>query len=191
MITGLILAGGRGERMGGIDKGLQTFRGLPLVQHAIQCLTPQVDALMINANHHLAQYAALGVPVCTDAYGDFAGPLAGMDAGLRTCETPLLMTAPCDCPFLPKDLSNRLYDALIKADADVAVAATGTSDSMQLHPVCCLLKATLQPQLSAYLKAGGRKVREWQAAQKMVVVHFADEFAFRNLNTLAELHELE
>lgn len=191
MITGLILAGGRGERMGGIDKGLQTFRGLPLIHHAIERLTPQVNALMINANHHLTRYAGFGVPVCTDAYGDFAGPLAGMEAGLRSCDTPLLLTAPCDCPFLPEDLSNRLYEALVKDDADVAVAATGTSDATQLHPVCCLLKAALLPQLSAYLKDGGRKVREWQAAQKMVIVHFANELAFRNLNTLAELRELE
>jgi molybdenum cofactor guanylyltransferase len=191
MITGLILAGGRGERMGGVDKGLQTFRGLSLAQHAIQRLTPQVDALLINANHHLAQYAAFGVPVCTDSFGDFAGPLAGIEAGLRNCETPLMLAAPCDCPFLPENLGERLQAALIEEGADIAVAATGTQDAPQLHPVFCLVKTALLPPLSAYLKTGGRKVREWQAFQKMATVLFADASAFRNLNTLAELRELE
>lgn len=190
-ITGLILAGGRGTRMGGVDKGLQSLRGRPLVQHVMDRLTPQVDALMINANQNLSQYARFGVPVCTDEIGDFAGPLAGLQTGLRHCATPLLLSAPCDTPFLPLDLVRRLHAALDKENADLVFAVTGPQDELQLHPVFCLVRTGVLASLTAYLNGGGRKMREWQAAQKMAAVHFDDQPAFRNLNTAEELRTLE
>lgn len=190
-VTGLILAGGRATRMGGSDKGLQLFRGMPLVQHVMGRLNPQVDAMIINANRHLEQYATLGVPVITDEIADFAGPLAGLQAGLRHCQTPLMLTASCDSPFLPEDLGKRLLDALQRENADIAAATTGTQEAMQLHPVFCLLKTELLPKLTTYLESGGRKMREWQNLQKLIYVRFPDERAFYNLNTLDELRSLE
>ena len=103
-ITGLVLAGGRGSRMGGADKGLQSYRGMPLAMHAMLRLAPQVGRVMINANRNLAAYESFGAPVFTDASGDFAGPLAGFVAGLEQCDTPYLVTVPCDSPLFPDDL---------------------------------------------------------------------------------------
>lgn len=188
-ITGLILAGGRGSRMGSIDKGLVPLAGKPMVQHVMQRLQPQVQHLLINANQNQDTYAALGAPVWPDAMPDFAGPLAGLQTGLMHCETPYLVTAPCDSPFLPADLVARLAQALQAQDADLAVAVTGEGDTRQPHPVFCLAKASLLPHLSAYLEGGGRKVDRWYATLRVAEVHFADEAAFRNINTLAELRE--
>lgn len=190
-ITGLILAGGRALRMGGVDKGLQLFRGKPLIQHVMERLAPQVDAMLINANQNLEEHAKFGVPVCTDDIAGFAGPLAGLQAGLRFCNAPLMLTAPCDCPFLPEDLGNRLHEALRQENADIAIATTGTPDTEQMHPVFCLLKTELLPSLTAYLEGGGRKMQEWQKLQKLIYVRFPDERNFYNLNTIDELRSLE
>ncbi len=189
-ITGLILAGGRGSRMGSIDKGLAPFGSLPMVQHVILRLQPQVQRLLINANQNLDTYAAFGAPVWPDAMPDFAGPLAGLQTGLMHCETPYLVTAPCDSPFLPADLVQRLASALQLEDADLAVAVTGTGDSRQPHPVFCLAKASLLPHLTQFLEAGGRKVDRWYATLRVAEVHFPDESAFRNINTLADLQQM-
>lgn len=186
-ITGLILAGGLGRRMGGRDKGLQPFRGKPMAAWAIERLAPQVDALLINANQNQEAYAAFGYPVVPDRIAGFAGPLAGLHTGLLTCETPLLVTAPCDSPFLPEDLVARLRAALEAAGADLAVAQTGT----QPHPVFCLVRREVLDGLTAFLEAGGRKVDAWYAALKVAEVPFADEAAFANINTLDELNQLE
>lgn len=188
-ITGLILAGGRGSRMGSIDKGLVPLAGKPMVQHVMQRLQPQVQHLLINANQNQDTYAALGMPVWPDAMPDFAGPLAGLQTGLMHCETPYLVTAPCDSPFLPTDLVARLAQALQTQDADLAVAVTGEGATRQPHPVFCLAKASLLPHLTAFLEGGGRKVDRWYATLRVAEVHFADEAAFRNINTLAELRE--
>lgn len=188
-ITGLILAGGRGSRMGSIDKGLVPLAGKPMVQHVMQRLQPQVQHLLINANQNQDTYAALGAPVWPDAMPDFAGPLAGLQTGLMHCETPYLVTAPCDSPFLPTDLVARLAQALQAQDADLAVAVTGEGDARQPHPVFCLAKASLLAHLTAFLEGGGRKVDRWYATLRVAEVHFADEAAFRNINTLAELRE--
>lgn len=188
-ITGLILAGGRGSRMGGIDKGLVPLAGKPMVAHVLERLSPQVQRLLINANQNQDTYAAFGAPVWPDAMPDFAGPLAGLQTGLMHCETPYLVTAPCDSPFLPTDLVARLAQALQTQDADLAVAVTGEGATRQPHPVFCLAKASLLPHLTAFLEGGGRKVDRWYATLRVAEVHFADEAAFRNINTLAELRE--
>jgi len=183
MITGLILAGGLGRRMGGRDKGLQPFRSQPMVAWSIQRLAPQVDALLINANQNQEAYAAFGYAVVPDRLAGFAGPLAGLQAGLLACETGLLVTAPCDSPFLPVDLVERLRAELEAGKADVAVARTGT----QVHPVFSLVRREVLPGLTAFLESGGRKIDAWYAALRVVEVAFADERAFANINTLEEL----
>lgn len=189
-ITGLILAGGRGSRMGSIDKGLVPLAGKPMVAHVLERLSPQVQRLLINANQNLDTYAAFGAPVWPDAMPDFAGPLAGLQTGLMHCETPYLVTAPCDSPFLPADLVQRLAAALQAEDADLAVAVTGEGETRQPHPVFCLAKASLLPHLTQFLEGGGRKVDRWYASLRVAEVHFADEAAFRNINTLAELQQM-
>ncbi|USX28213.1 molybdenum cofactor guanylyltransferase MobA [Oxalobacteraceae bacterium OTU3CINTB1] len=202
-ITGLILAGGRGTRMGRVDKGLQPFRGTTMIAHVLQRLAPQVDTVAINANRNLPQYqAAAGADtvVMPDRMSGFEGPLAGLQAGLHYCATELLLTAPCDSPFLPDDLAARLYAALETEDADLAVAVTMETDEQdggapyrQPHPVFSLLKASLLPQLEAYLDTGARRVEGWHKSLRVAEVMFDDASAFRNINTLEELkrHEPE
>jgi molybdopterin molybdotransferase len=181
-IDGLILAGGRGTRMGSVDKGLQPFRGATMVAAVMARLAPQVRRVAISANRNLDTYAALGVPVWPDSTGEFAGPLAGLEAGMRCCAAPLLLTVPCDSPFLPLDLADRLLAGLQDNDIALAVTADG-----QRHPVFCLVKTSLLPVLQAYLAGGGRKMDGWYGAAKAAEVLFDDSTAFRNINTLDEL----
>ena len=192
MISALILAGGRGSRMGHVDKGLQPFRGTTMVQHVLERLAPQVGNVAINANQNLAAYAALKVPVWPDETTGFAGPLAGLEAGMRHCATPYMLSAPCDSPFLPGDLAARLFHALQSQGADVALAVTQEAGMRkQPHPVFCLVKTALLPVLSTYLAAGGRRVDGWYAELKVAEVLFDDSDAFRNINTLDELHSFD
>jgi molybdopterin-guanine dinucleotide biosynthesis protein A len=142
-ITGVVLAGGRGSRMGGVDKGLQNHHGMPLALHALLRLEPQVGAVMINANRNLGAYEAMGVPVWPDALPDYPGPLAGMLAGLERCETPYLVTVPCDTPNFPLDLVERLARGLAGAGAEIAMAATREGGVQATQPVFCLLQAAL------------------------------------------------
>ncbi len=186
-ITGLILAGGKGTRMGSVDKGLQVFRGKPMVEHVVERLQAQVGKLIINANRHLDVYEALGAPVVPDEISGFAGPLAGLHAGLSHCETPYLVTAPCDSPLLPMNLVDKLSEALMAAQADIAVAVTGDGATQQRHPVFCLLPAHLKNDLADYLGKGGRKMDTWFAMHRQTEVYFADETAFVNMNTLTDL----
>lgn len=198
-ITGLILAGGRGRRMGLVDKGLQSFHKHSLCAEVIQRLQPQVAGVMINANQNLARYRAFGFPVWPDQTSDFAGPLAGMQCGLLHCPTPYLLSVPCDSPFLPADLAVRLSHALLQQNASLAVAVTRDSvrDCEQIQPVFCLMSIKLLPDLNAFLAQGGRKIEAWidhlsnKSDTKVVRVLFDDERAFRNLNTLAELQQAE
>jgi molybdopterin molybdotransferase len=191
-ISGLILAGGRGTRMGQVDKGLQPFRGKTMAAHVLERLRPQVAQVAINANQNLATYAAFGVPVWPDDLAGFAGPLAGMATGMRRCQTEYLLTAPCDSPFLPPDLAARLLAALQAQDADLAFAVTRElGQRPQPHPVFCLVKAALLPVLSQYLAEGGRRMDGWYKDLKAVEVPFEDADAFRNINTLDELHSLD
>ena len=190
-ITGLILAGGRGSRMGGVDKGLQNHQGLPLAMHALLRLTPQVGAVLINANRNLSAYESMGVPVWPDPMGDYPGPLAGWLAGLEHCETPYMVTVPCDTPGFPLDLVARLAQALVDADAELAMAATREDGVVQVQPVFCLLKTTLLESLVAYLHDGQRKIDRWTAQHRVAEVAFDDAAAFFNANTMAELQLLQ
>ena len=190
-ITGLILAGGRGTRMGHVDKGLQNFRGAPMALHVMLRLQPQVGEVMINANQNLGPYESFGLPVWPDEMQGYAGPLAGMQTGLIHCTTDYMVTAPCDSPFLPTNLVERLAQGMLDADADVAVAVTGEGATRQVHPVFCLMKASLMQHLTEFLRGGGRKVDAWYASLITAEVHFEDEAAFRNINTVAELKSFE
>lgn len=190
-ITGLILAGGRGTRMGTVDKGLQMFRSAPMALHVLMRLSPQVGYVMINANQNIAPYEGFGVPVWQDEMQGFAGPLAGLQTGMVHCDTDYLVTAPCDSPFLPADLVERLAAGLEEKNADLAVAVTGAGETRQAHPVFCLAKASLLPHLTLYLQEGGRKFDKWYASLNVAEVHFDEEDAFRNINTREELHQLE
>ena len=190
-ITGLIVCGGRGSRMGGVDKGLQNFKGMPLALHALMRLSPQVGPVLINANRNLAAYESFGVPVWPDPLADFQGPLAGWLAGIERCETPYLVVVPCDSPHFPADLVQRLADALLHEDADIAMAATREDGRVQVQPVFCLLKASLLESLLQYLNAGERKIDRWTAMHRCATVVFEDAQAFANANTLEELQRLQ
>lgn len=191
-VTGLVLAGGRGSRMGGVDKGLQPFRGRPLAAFAIERLQPQVGALIVNANRHLDAYAQFGLPTVADAQGDFAGPLAGMLAGLRICRTPYLATVPCDTPGFPLDLVSRLAAALDARAVRIAMAATReASGEVQPQPVFCLLPVALRDDLAHALSGGERKIDRWMARHGCTQVVFDDEHAFFNVNTLEDLAALD
>ncbi|UVW27946.1 gephyrin-like molybdotransferase Glp [Massilia sp. H6] len=192
LITGLILAGGRGSRMGNVDKGLQPFRGSTMAQHVIDRLLPQVGSVMVNANRNIDAWLELAAPVWADETPGFAGPLAGLEAGLRHCVTPWLLAVPCDSPFLPHDLAVRLAAAAEDANADLAFAATQEPGMRaQAHPVFCLVRASRLPVLSQYLLEGGRRMDGWYKDLKAVEVLFDDLDAFRNINTLEELHGLD
>lgn len=182
-ISGVVLAGGLGRRMGG-DKGLQLLHGRPLAGWACARLAPQVDDLSINANEHPERYAALGYPVIGDRIGGFAGPLAGLHAALVAATHDLVAVVPCDSPGLPDDLVARLRDGLVQAAADIAVARCGD----RVHPVFCLARRSLAPALEAYLASGERRVGAWLAIVRSVEVPFDDcPEAFENLNTPADL----
>ncbi len=199
-ITGLVLAGGRGARMGGLDKGLQYFEGEPLALRALLRLAPQVHTVMMNANRNALTYEFFGAPVHADGLDGYPGPLAGFLIGLQHCATPWLLTVPCDVPRFPLDLASRLADALTAHDAEIAMASApepqhdGTR-TLRPQPVFCLLRATLHDSLAGFLRAGGRKVSSWTALHRTVGVPFdrpgdAPD-AFFNANTPAELHALE
>jgi molybdopterin-guanine dinucleotide biosynthesis protein A len=187
-ITGLVLAGGRGSRMGGVDKGLQTLEGRPLVELVLQRLSPQVGGVMINANRHLNVYEALGHPVWPDASDDFAGPLAGFLAGLSHCATPWLVTVPCDTPRFPVDLVERLAAAI--GTARVAVVVTDEGGVSRRQPVFSLLRRDLRDELASYLAQGGRKIDSWLDQQGCADVRFEDPATFFNANTIEELRQL-
>ncbi len=187
-ITGIILAGGQGSRMGGVDKGLMALGGRPMAAHVLERLAPQVDELMINANQNAQAWAAFGYPVFGDDIPGFAGPLAGLHAALVRAHHPLVVTAPCDSPFLPADLVARLAAALHARGADLAVARTFD----QAHPVFCLCRRALADHLHAFLQGGGRRIDRWYADLDVVEVAFDDEeAAFRNINTRDELAAAE
>jgi molybdopterin-guanine dinucleotide biosynthesis protein A len=190
-ITGLILAGGRGSRMGGVDKGLQNHRGIPLAMHALMRLSPQVGHVMVNANRNLGAYDAFGVPVWPDALPDYAGPLAGFLAGLEHCETPYLVTVPCDTPDFPADLVERLAEALDAEDAEIAMAATRAAGATQVQPVFCLMRSGVMESLVRFTQSGQRKIDRWTALHRCTEVVFEDAAAFYNANTAEELQQLQ
>jgi molybdopterin-guanine dinucleotide biosynthesis protein A len=183
-VTGIVLAGGMGRRMGGVDKGLVELDGRPMIAHVLARLSPQVGSLLINANQNPDRYAKFGYPVVADAVGGFAGPLAGLHAGMSVATTPFVVTAPCDSPFLPVDLVARLAQAMAQGNSQLAVAKTQD----QPHPVFALVRRDVLPHLAAFLAGGGRKIDAWYATLRVVEGHFDDqEAAFRNINTADEL----
>jgi molybdopterin-guanine dinucleotide biosynthesis protein A len=189
-ITAVILAGGLGRRMGGLDKGLQLIHGKPMVQHVMDRLQPQVGKVLINANRHLDDYKGFGAPICSDSISGYAGPLAGIHAALLQTDTPYLVSVPCDSPLLPNDLVSRLSVAVSEHNADAAVVVTGDSEQRQRHPVFLLLKSDLRSSLEHYLNNGGRKVDDWLASLSCIDVPFDDETAFTNVNTPEDIQAL-
>jgi molybdenum cofactor guanylyltransferase len=189
-ITGLILCGGQGSRMGGVDKGLQNHQGLPLAMHALLRLQAQVGSVMINANRNIGAYESMGVPVWPDPIEGYAGPLVGWLAGLEHTETPWMLTVPCDSPKFPLDLAARLAAAADANDADIAMAATVENGVQQRQPVFCLLRTSLIESLVAALHRGERKIDRWTGQHRCLEVVFEDSGAFFNANTLAELQQL-
>ena len=191
----VVLAGGQGSRMKGVDKGLQLLQGQSLVMHAVQRLQAQslaVASIAINANRHLNDYQALGFDVWPDAQADFAGPLAGFLVGMMRCPHPYLLTVPCDTPMFPLNLAERLMQALQNQGADIAMATAPEGDGVvRRQPVFCVLKVTLKDSLQSFLADGGRKIGAWTALHHTVEVPFEDLLALRNLNTVEDVQRLE
>ena len=187
-ITAVILAGGRAQRMGGMDKGLIPLNGKPMVEHIIDAIRPQVGALVINANRNLEVYGRYGLPVIRDRMGDFFGPLVGMASALEVSDTPYLLTVPCDSPLIPADLAERLYRKLQEAQAEISVV----HDGERMQPVFALLHRDLLPSLLDYLEAGGRKIDTWYAQHRLALVDFSDRRELScNVNTPDEQARLE
>ena len=187
-ITGLILAGGQGRRMGHVDKGLQPFRGMPMASHVLMRLGMQADEVIVNTNQNLAAYESFGLPIVLDIHGDHAGPLAGIHAGLSYATTDYLITAPCDVPLIPMDLVERMCQTMVAESADMVVAKTGD----QVHPVFCLMPTSVTEHLDRFLKGNGRKIDAWYASFKVAEAVFDDcPDRFINVNTIAELKALE
>ena len=194
-ITGLILAGGRGTRMGEVNKGLQLLQQRPLVTWALDRIQAQVDTLIINANQDLVHYQALGFPVIEDRIPNYAGPLAGIHAGLKACKTDYLISVPCDSPFLPEDLVSRLVQAMIEEETEISVAYTlemrNGETHKQVHPVFSLINKKCLESLEYFLMQGERKIRAWHAQHRVSEVHFENVQAFINVNTTDQLQHIE
>jgi molybdenum cofactor guanylyltransferase len=182
-ISAIVLAGGQAKRMNGADKGLQLLHGKPLIAWVLERIAPQVDEILVSANRNQATYAAFGHTVLADDMPDFKGPLAGLRQGMAAARYPLVLCVPCDTPLLPCDLAERLLAALEDNRAQVAVAAT----QKHSHRTVCLCRRDLSDHLAAFLAQGGRKVGDWQASLKSVVVFFQEAEHFRNFNTLEDL----
>lgn len=187
-ITGVILAGGRARRMGGVDKGLTVLAGRPMLQHVLAALQPQVAKVIINANRNLDTYREFGCDVVSDVVGDYSGPLAGMASGMQSAITPYVVTVPCDSPLIANDLVVRLYRALQEHDAEVCVV----HDGKRTHPVFLMLRRDLLDSMLAFLDAGERKIDKWFAQHRLAVCDFSDQpEAFMNVNHPQELEALE
>jgi molybdopterin-guanine dinucleotide biosynthesis protein A len=191
-ITGLILAGGRAQRMGGIDKGLISFHGKPLIESAITRLKPQVSTILINANRSITKYSHYGYPVLMDETPDFSGPLAGFSVGLKHCKTPYLLTSPCDSPLLPTDLAQKMAVELESNNLELVFASSKEDDGkIWSQPVFCLMTSDLQDSLDAFLSKGDLKIDRWFKELRSGTVVFEHSQAFANVNTPEELAALE
>ena len=187
-ITAVILAGGKARRMGGEDKGLIDLHGKPLLDYIIAGLKPQAGHILVNANRNLDRYRAFGYPVTEDIMGDYFGPLVGIATGMQVCRTPFILTVPCDSPFIPAGLTDRLYRDMANADADISVA----HDGVRMQPVFALLRCELLPDLLTYLDGGGRKIDTWYTQHRLVESDFSDlPDTFLNLNTPEDRRALE
>jgi molybdenum cofactor guanylyltransferase len=182
--TALILAGGLGRRIGGLDKGLIEWQGQPLVAHIIERIAPQTDQLIISANRNLDHYLSFGYPVVQDELSGYQGPLAGIHAAMQAVTTQLVLTLPCDSPSPPRDLLARLWRLRRDSSVEIAVAHDGQRAQI-LH---ALIPTALKEDLREFLDSGRRKTREWYARHSMAYGDFStDADAFANFNTLAEL----
>lgn len=191
-ITGLILAGGRAQRMGGIDKGLIPFCGKPLIESAISKLKPQTQTIIINANRNITKYASYGYPVIMDETPDFSGPLAGFSIGLKACKTPFLLTSPCDSPLLPSNLAELLGAEMERGDFELVYASSKEADDkIWAQPVFCLMRSNLQESLTRFLQKGDLKIDRWFKELRSSTVVFNDPQVFANVNTPEELKALE
>ena len=191
-ITGLILAGGRAQRMGGIDKGLIPFLGKPLIASAISRLQNQVGSILINANRNITKYASYGYPVILDETPDFSGPLAGFSVGLKACKTPYLLTSPCDSPLLPLDLGVLLAAEMERGDFQLVYASSKEADgTVWAQPVFCLMRVDLIDSLNLFLESGNLKIDRWFKELHSSTVIFENANAFANINTPEELKALE
>ena len=191
-ITGLILAGGRAQRMGGIDKGLISFHDKPLIESAIAKLKPQVQTIVINANRSITKYATYGYPVVMDETPDFSGPLAGFSVGLKACKTPYLLTSPCDSPLLPNNLAELLAAEMESGDFQLVYASSKEADGkVWAQPVFCLMRSNLESSLNQFLQKGDLKIDHWFKELRTSTVVFDDPLVFANVNTPEELKKLE
>lgn len=186
-ITGIIIAGGLGKRMGSANKGLQLLYGKPMLVHILNCIEPQVGSVMINVNHNIDAYAVFQKPSIQDSFPDYMGPLAGIHAGLMHCKTEYLLSVPCDTPYLPNDLVAQLSLIMNQDNVDMAIACTNENAQIKTHPIICLMKTSVRPHLEKFLQQGGKKVQAWQAELNAKQVVFSDENAFRNINHAEEL----
>ena len=191
-ITALILAGGRAQRMGGIDKGLIPFLQRPLIESTIARLKPQASQIIINANRNITKYAVYAYPVVMDETPDFSGPLAGFAVGLKNCKTPYLLTSPCDSPLLPVDLAPRLAQEIDRGDFQLVYASSKENDGkVWAQPVFCLMRVDVLPSLETFLAKGDLKIDRWFKELRTSTILFDDKQAFANVNTPEELKELE
>ena len=191
-ITGLILAGGRAQRMGGIDKGLIPFHDKPLIESTITKLKPQTQSILINANRNITKYASYGYPVIMDETPDFSGPLAGFSVGLKSCKTPFLLTSPCDSPLLPNNLAELLSAEMEDGDFELVYASSKEADGkVWAQPVFCLMRTNLLDSLTKFLLKGDLKIDRWFKELRSSTVVFEDSLVFANVNTPEELKLLE
>ena len=191
-ITALILAGGRAQRMGGMDKGLIPFHGKPLIESAIAKLKIQTQTIIINANRNITKYAGYGYPVIMDETPDFSGPLAGFSVGLKACKTPYLLTSPCDSPLLPSNLAELLSTEMERSDFELVYASSKEADGkVWAQPVFCLMRSNLQDSLNQFLQKGDLKIDRWFKELRSSTVIFDDPLFFANVNTPEELKSLE
>ena len=187
-ITGAILAGGLGRRMGGVDKGQLAVAGVPLIERVLGCLLPQVEHILINANRHTAEYDRYGYPVITDQTSGFQGPLAGMASVLAAAETEFVLCVPCDAAWLPPDLATRMATALANSQGRVCTV----HDGVWLHPVCSLIPRALLPDLRQWMTEGRREVAGWLQKQGLVTVSYPEwPSVYWSINTPADLASVE
>ena len=179
-VSGIVLAGGRARRMGGVDKGLVDLDGAPMISHVVRRIRPQMSKMIISANRNLPEYGKWSDQVVADTIGEFDGPLAGMASGLELVETEFAVTVPCDSPLVSNDLVSRMYDACVSKAADIAVA----HDGARLQPVFALLRRTLGASIVEFLESGERKIDKWFERHDFTTVDFSDTpESFLNINT--------
>lgn len=184
-VTGVILAGGRSQRLGGLDKGLVEYQGRPLIEYAIAALRPQVSTIMISANRHLDRYARYGYPVLPDPWPDFRGPLAGIAAALKQAPTEYIITMPCDNPRLPANFVQLMLSTLQHSQAE----ACALEHQRQLEPAYVLLPTRLYQNLMDYLDSGQRAVHGWLSQLHLARARYDEDsdIKFMNINTREDL----